>query len=73
MQCKSAVNKHRTPMCLLIAACLLCGCVTEQNRVRAGIQDPVVRHKRNFWDFAAEVPAKKLMPCDQRPIFTCAL
>ena len=41
---------------LLLSTCLLPGCATEEPGMRAGIQDPIERHKESPWESAAHLP-----------------
>ncbi|MGB8168886.1 MAG: hypothetical protein WCF18_15420 [Chthoniobacteraceae bacterium] len=41
---------------LIVSACLLPGCATEEPGMRAGIQDPIERHPKSFWQSAKELP-----------------
>ena len=50
------MKKHLFPASLLLAASLLPGCATEEPGMRAGIQDPIERHKESAWESVTHFP-----------------
>ena len=50
------MKKYLFPASLLLATSLLAGCATEEPGMRAGIQDPIERHQKSFWQSAADFP-----------------
>jgi hypothetical protein len=50
------MKKHLFPASVLLSTCLLQGCATEEPGMRAGIQQPLERHQKSFWQSAKEFP-----------------